>query len=442
MLIPSLKTPGLLGMCMALLALSGCGGSGDSGSKFNPNQPSSDYHPAVSISPYKDVLVRCATIERASDACRLSRLPFIGQTGVQPTKAEIMSRVVVSHDWMGTRFSQLLDALPEDIHRLFGSVTAVVIGADIRPSYYWAATGAIYLDPADLWLTASERDTISRAPDFRSDFARELNFLSLGRYVVGNNYAWDYYPLDGTASSRPLSAIVRPMAALLFHELAHANDFIPPSRLHQVNSNNRPAEQVNAFIEHLPSVDLASRMPLTSAMLYDLAKVMYQGDKASNAQKLLDAQTVGAHFASDGANETYAYSSMYEDTAMLFEEVMMKYHFNVDREIAFTDAPTTADAYCDAYMVRWGVRNRVADPLIQARAAMVVSQLLNRTDVSAYFANLPATRPMVNGKDWCANLSEYTASGAAKASLRTPEPRPRPDDLNPRREHPHTHLPH
>jgi len=422
------------GFCFSFLTalallLSGCG-DGDDNRDTGPNPPqgsSSSYQVAVVSSPYRDHLVKCALIEQASSACRLSTLPYVGQTTANPTKADIMARVIVSHGWMATRFSQLLDQLPEDIYQLFGSITVVVIGAEIRPSYYWGATGAIYLDPADLWLTAAERDTISRVPDYRSDFARELNFVNLGRSVIGNNYAWDYYPLDGEETSRPLSAIVKPMASLLFHELAHANDFVPPGLMYRVNSNNRPLDQANAFHADTPSVELSNRNPLSSHLLYDLAAVMYKGSKATANQKAVTAEQVGYNFANDGANDIYAYSAIYEDTAMLFEELMMKHHFSVDREIAFTDAPPQ-NAYCDAYVVRWGVRNRIGDPLVKSRAELIARQLLDRTDVTIYFNNLPSPTPMVAGKDWCANLAEF--GGVSANSLQKAQPHYlRPDDL-------------
>src|SRR5690606_5537074 len=102
------------GICLALvtgiaLTLSGCGGGNDDNSDrvVNRNPPQgANYQPALSISPYKDQLVHCPLIERSADACRLSTLPYIGQATTSPTKADIMARVVVSHAWMGTRFSQ------------------------------------------------------------------------------------------------------------------------------------------------------------------------------------------------------------------------------------------------------------------------------------------------------------------------------------------------
>jgi hypothetical protein len=418
-----------------LLLVTACGG----GDKTDTVPQYGEFRPAVSNSAYKDDLVRCATIEESSNACHLNRLPFIGQETNSPTKANIMARVIVSHTWMAGRFSELLDEMPDDIYQLFGGVTAIVIGADIRPSYYWAVTGAIYLDPADLWLTSAERNTISKAPDYRSEFARELAFSSYWRYVQGNNYAWNSYSLDGNVSSRPISEIVRPMAALLFHELAHANDFIPPVLITTVNPQNTPLAQAIAFENNNISVSLANQSPLTSVMLYGLAQVMFRGEDATDAQKMLDAETVGLEFGADGASDTYAYSSRAEDTAMLFEEVMMKYHFDVDRELAFTDAPFEYSD-CSALIVRWGKRNRIGEAAIKARAEIVVQQLLDRNSVSTYFADIPDSTPMINGVDWCNNLAQFgNANPVQQKMSRQPIPA---GDLHQQRHPGHTHPLH
>lgn len=420
-----------------LLATTACGGGGNDGANHDDTpkktiiKPLADgvFRPASSDALYKDVLVPCITIDEIADACRISRLPFIGQETATPTKADILARTIVSHPWMATRFGQLLDEMPNDVLKMFRGVTGIAIGADIRPSYYWAGSGAIYLDPADLWLTAAERSTISKAPDYRGEFSRDLAFTVLWRYVQGNDYAWDYYALNSTVSSRPLSAIVKPMAALLFHELAHANDFIPPARLAVINRQNTPIDQAIDFEEDNISVDLIARAPLNSQMLYGLAEVRYHGVTATPEQRQLTAQTVGLEFEIDGANDDYAYASLFEDTAMLFEEVMMKYHFNVDREIAFTDAPFTENASCDANVVRWGQRNRIGNPTVTARAEIVVQQLLDSADTSAYFANIPPPRNMVDGMDWCANLTAFARTNNDAHIQKSSRQTLRPTDL-------------
>jgi hypothetical protein len=398
--------------CIVLL-ITACGGGGDGSGRnsiFSTN-PDGDFRPADSTSAYKSVLVKCITAEKESEICRLSQLPFIGQSFQKPTKADILARTVVTHPWMAERFGQLLDQMPGDILLLFRGVTGIAIGADIRPSYYWGGTGAIYLDPADLWLNDTERKTISNEPDFREGFAKELKFSSPWRYVKDGRYAWEYYSLDGAESTRPLSAIVLPMAALLFHELAHANDNMPPVLLSQVNSQNFPWQQIDANDRSAASTDLTARNPLTSAEMFGLAKVMFHGDKASEIQKLLSPAQVGAYFEIDGASDTYNYSSQYEDTAMLFEEVMMKYHFQVNRELAYADSGDT----CETVIVRWGQRNRIGNETVKARAQIVVPQLLGITDTTKYFSAIAQPVAMQNGISWCDSVARFSpVSGAGK----------------------------
>lgn len=405
---------------IALLTACGGGGSSSGSSAFGSNISTTasnnsvtdgTFRPAVASSPYNTTIVDCVKIvnDNSASNCKLSTLPFIGQKSSLPTKADILAQTIVSHPWMATRFEQLLDQMPQDIFLLFRGVTAVVIGADIRPSHYRSDTGAIYLDPADLWLIASERATISKVEDYRSGFSNGLAFRSLWRFVQGKTDAFGNFPLDGAISSRAISDIVRPMADLLFHELAHANDFMPPAYVTQLNSQLTPAGAISSLASARISTGLTTQIPLNSQMQFNLGKIMFQGVTATDAQKKLTAEQVGLDFSIDGANDSYNYSSQFEDTAMLFEEVMMKYHYNVDREVAFTDAPPATGATCANYVVRWGVINRIGEPLVKSRAQVIVQKLLGINDSTAYFAALPAPRTMLIGVDWCNNLTSMNS---------------------------------
>lgn len=407
------------------LFFSSCGGGGGSSGKIIA-PPVSKFKPAQLNSPHSDVLVGCLDTTTSTALCKLSVLPFIGQTTNSPTKADILARTLTTHPWMATRFGELLDRMPSDMLLLFRGVTGVAIGADIRPSYYDPSTGAIYLDPADLWLNLTERNTISRTPDYRSDFGRELDFVPPWRYVKGNSYAWNYYSLESPVNARSLDEIVLPMAQLLFHELAHANDIMPPALLALVDPQSTPEARLTAVTSTAISTGLTTSMPLTSSVMHDLGNVLFRGATATTAQKQLTAGQVGLAFAVDGASDTYAYSSQWEDTAMLFEEVMMKYHFNVDRDLAFTDAPTYANAPCSAYVVRWGVRNRIGNELVKARAKVVVQQLLGRSSADNYFAAIPTPRSMQIGLDWCVNISINNFSAGETPRLEKTSNQPMP----------------
>lgn len=420
----------------AIIALlSACGGGGGGGSPLeitnNNNTPADGVlRPAVADSLYKSNIVSCTSINDKDDPvtnCKLTTLPFIGQVSSAPTKATILAQTVVSHPWMATRFGQLLDQMPTDIFQLFRGVTAIVISADIRPSHYRPDTGAIYLDPADLWLIKSERDTISQEEDFRSGFSNGLGFRSLWRYVKGGQDAFGYFPLNGPVTSRSINDIVPPMADLLFHELAHANDFMQPASLAQLNSQLTAQAAIESVASARISTSLRIQAPLTSQMQFGLADVMFWGEKATTDQKLLTPIQVGLDFEVDGANDSYNYSSQYEDVAVLLEEVLMKYHYQVDRQVAFTDAPPATNVTCADYVVRWGVNNRIGQPLVKARAQLIVQKLLGVTDTTKYFAALPTPHSMKIGVDWCNNLNSSNFANHSEGVLQKPSQAPIPE---------------
>ena len=386
-----------------LLALGGCGGGG--GTTTNGGSPPdlADVAVYAADSPYALVLKECATATAEADLCTLATLPLIGAAAPDPTVADVMDRVLVSHPWMGERFAQVLEQLPPDLLILFKGVTAVVIDADIRPSYYDAGNAALYLDPADLWLTNEEKATISQAPDYRNDFGAQLQFVPLTRYVLGDSYAYSYYPLDGTAT-RQLSDILYPMARLLYHELAHANDYLPPALQPGLDPQLTPYRAELSVAADSVAAHLYAVSPLTSGFWKDLGRVLYAGVPPSTEQLGYSAAQVGSEFAADVAGDPYGYSTAHEDVAMLFEATMMKYHFGIDRDTAFTDRPATATPACDDYLVQWGVRRRIGDPAVKPRAAQVAAELLPGSDLGAFFAALPAPTPLVDGQGWCANL--------------------------------------
>ena len=60
--------------------------------------------------------------------------------GETPTFDRVMDRVVVSHRWMGERLEEVLRRAPDDLLRVLGAISAIVIDADVRPSFYWPLT--------------------------------------------------------------------------------------------------------------------------------------------------------------------------------------------------------------------------------------------------------------------------------------------------------------
>lgn len=436
--------PGLLfPLYLAVATITACGGGGGSSqpavatpATALPPPPPADpeLRPAAAQGQYAGVLVDCVEASSAGESCPLTTLPLLGQQTGNPTVDDVLARTVISHEWMATRLREVLQVLPADILSLMQAVTAVVVAGDIRPSYYSPRTGAIHIDPAHLWLTNDEKASISRDPDYRADFAHDLAFVSLYRYVAGTGYAWDYFDLGGF-ETRALGDIEKPVAAMLFHELAHANDAFPPNEIPGLDRSLSFADALLSIEERQISRQLAAFQPLTSQLWMDLAAVMYEGAIATTAQRQLSASQVGLELENDGASDDYAYTDHWEDLAMLFEEVMMHHHYGIDREIAYTNMPTGDDTnYCDFYIIRWGVRNRVGDPLVLSRAEFGLQLLLDRADVSPYLDAVPTQWHMAENRNWCSIQPRADAPGqfaakpgATTQSARSAGTRMRPD---------------
>ena len=359
-------------------------------------------------SPYANVLANCVyknTIDFRT-TCRLNELPLIAQDTLTPTINDIMDRVVVSHDWMGQRFQEFLKNYDNhgDFKNLLRATTAIVISYDVRPSYYWAVTGAIHLDPNNLWLTPDERDTINQAPDFRASFGDSLNFVMPWRYVKNNNYASFFYPEDSRVT-RDASDGADNLAALMYHELAHANDYFPKSSWQSLQSSDRILDAANKIIEStgIQSSLLATALPLNGGEMYRLAQVRYQGETATAAEQSYSPSDVAGFFSPEHAPHFYNYSSEREDYAMLFDELMMKVRFNVDRDIAITNQPQSAE---EEYIVTWGQRGRIGEANIKPRVEYVTRRILPEyTTVSQDINNLEAPIAMQTGKTWAENLA-------------------------------------
>jgi hypothetical protein len=384
--------------------LTSCGGGGSSDNKIAPLY---DVYP-YSSSP--DANLNCALqlSDNPESSCRLEKLPLIGTQTTNPSKQDIKNRLLVSHDWMGSRFMQLLDEMPDDIRLMLRSVTAIVIADNIRPSFYTTQTAAIYLDPKNLWLTDSEENTTSDAGDFRSGFSNALNFTSLSRYLRPDGSA-AYIP-----ESRTLDDLTFPLARLLYHELAHANTFLPPSTHKKINPQHRVFEAVEDFLSQNAGVQIKNSLPLQSETMKELAYVMYRGETATDDLKSLSATQVGDAMASDRASDDYAYvpfrdDIFYEDVAMLFEELMAKYHFDHDREIAYANASNSI--YCEPYILQWGQTGRIGDSNVKEAARITVKALIPELDLDTFIDNLDAPLQTSVGINWCEALNKKLGKG-------------------------------
>jgi hypothetical protein len=400
-----------------LFTLYSCGGgsSGDSDSSVTnspeTNPDFSDLQPYIPNGPYAAQLKNCVSIINTADSCTLNQLPPIGLDSTTPTIDDILNHLVVSHMWMGDRMRDLLEMMPADMLLMLRSNTAIVIDADIRPAYFWQLTGAIYIDPAFLWTTNEEKATIDPTEDFRSSFGDELQFKRLWRYIIDNEYAWSSDPLTGTEERTNADNLVL-TTWLFYHELAHANDCMPSVELSGLSRSSSYYQNYlnisnsgKCIHDRLTAMD-----PLTSTLWSSLAGVLYQGDSPSTEQMSYSAEFVASEFITDVASDTYSYSSVWEDTAMLFEEILMKKNFNADRDIVFLDFYDTFS--CEEAIVKWGQRGRLGDAAVIERAKFIVAEILPEIDLTEFFANQPAPFSIPTDISYC--TTDYSVQNAGK----------------------------
>jgi hypothetical protein len=368
-------------------------------------------YPYRAAGPYASALVPCVyeSTQRNNVLCPLTRMPFLAQEapGGIPSIEQVMNRVIVSHDWMGKNFEDFLRAHDTrgDFRRMLSSVTAVVIGSHIRPSFYYAGTGAIYLDADEFWLTAEERDTVNEAPDFRSNFGKDLQFSSPWRYTKDN--ASIFANADPRARTpRTQGQLLREAGWLLFHELGHALDFMPPSQYGSLFTASSAWGNIATRLNNnqLTSDIASTTYPLTSTIMSGLGQVQYQGATANATQIAYTPTQVGGFFSADLATDDYAYSTKREDTAMLLEEFLMSTRLGIRRDFAITDKAAANATSSASLVVRWGQRGRAGDARINARLRYVVSQLTPWMPLSEV-DNLAAPFNMRVGDTWSSNLT-------------------------------------
>lgn len=349
---------------------------------------------------YADVLRPCAyggeTVQRF---CTMGELPFLGEEFEEPTVEDVMSRVLVSHRWMGDSLKKRLGEFPADIRLLARSVTVIVIASDIRPAYYWAGTGAIYLDAEFFWQTPEERAVVSMEEDYRSDFGSDMRLRIPWRLVHDN------VPLGLTATGdrAPRPDRLPPfLAFLLYHELSHAADFMPVSRVSSLDPNWSPWEAISAQRAHWTSIQLMREHPLRSEMMLQLAGIFFRGAAPGPEQLALLPDDVFDALASDGAVDFYSYASPAEDVADLHDAILMSYHHGYEKDIGIvgTEGDTRAEA-----TVAWGQRGRMTDANVIDRLRFVVDEMYpgDAQELHGYLNARPAPLPMRRGDTWADN---------------------------------------
>lgn len=377
---------------------------------------SDDLFVANNNSPFKMAVEDCVYSNAIPNIprCTLSELPLIGTTSNSntPSVEQILDRTLVSHPWMAERFKYYLEnsIAGEDMRNLLRGVTAIVISYDVRPSFYWAATGAIYLDANNFWQSPDERDTLNDAPDYRANFGSELRFQVLWRYTKDNAYYPNRSYPKQERSERSFDDVEASISWLMYHELAHANDFFPSTTWATISANISPLTYYNQNGTNSDILDI--RYPLRSNEMHALAQVRFRNEPATSVQKNYDGDDIATFFTPDIAPSFYAYLTIREDFATMFERYMMLFRLDSEADVAISDSQSADD-----YGVSWGQRNRISDVALADRAVFVVNRVYPELqDVRTSLTNLPEPILMDNNKGWFENIGISPASTVSAES--------------------------
>ncbi len=397
------------GLIAAVFLLAACGGGGGGGQRNNAPAPAPAPAPPpdtgvantfafISTGPYAGVLRDCTYAGTETQTCTIGTLNFLGQDKPNPTINDVMERVLVSHTWMGENIRAALQQLPSDMLLMLRSVTAIVIASDIRPAFYDPETGAIYLDSAFLWLTLAQEAVVTDKEDFRSNFGDALQFKMPWRYVRNNQRLGITANPDG---SRDLTELIPVLGFLLYHELAHAVDFMPQSKMASISAS-QSVEQAILSSSFLSS-QWQSFNPLTSTQLDALADVSFAGETATATQQAIQPDELVMEFTGDGAIQYYSYLTQFEDFATMFETVMMDFHFGFKKDTGITNNTE----FSNDGLVAWGQRGRLGGqgPNSRAREAIQALYAGDLAAVETFLNGLPAPTEMTVGSTWGANLT-------------------------------------
>jgi hypothetical protein len=364
-------------------------------------------------------ILSCSKLFLNFDSCDVADIKPIGTdiTG-DISLDDIKGRLVISHDWMADSFIAALEEInDQDLMNLFKPLNTIVISYDIRPSFYHSYTASMYIDARYLWRNSEQWQTIYEQDDFRSTYQTGFIFDSFLRYVDANSNAYITWSNSYSASynSRTSAQIAPGLFKLLSHELAHANDYLPPELLSALGDSGRI---YNDYIE--PNIDindeLSDAFPLTSDLLYEAAQIAFHGSDMTDGIRITSASDAGSAFDGDGAADFYGYSTAAEDVAMLFEAFMMYKKYGAVSDVAFVSIPTVDDYKCDDYVIKWGQRNRLADPNVKQRAILAGSRILER-DITADLPSISsAPIKMETDIGWCSSQEGTTAASSQQVN--------------------------
>lgn len=324
----------------------------------------------------------CIYADTNEKSCPISKLPLIGISSGEVTVDKILDRTVISHDFLGETFKQVLLRMPTETLQLFGAVSAVVISDKINPSFYLHTSGAIYLSGRYFWRNYDEWEIVSKVSDSREGSGMPLQFIFDADYIRSGKSIYE----REDRNTQSYNEIAIKTSRLLFHELTHANDFFSPSYYKSEELDTSKTYSKDTLERWDAKKMLSHQMPekVTSTMLTRIGQILYQGEKATTTDSQTTAEEVLTEFLLDTASDNYAYSTDQEDLAMCAEESLMLAYFDAPRFLILLKLPkpyfTPPENY--VYQIAGGQKSRVLENRIKEKAFFAIENILNNSSAS------------------------------------------------------------
>lgn len=309
----------------------------------------------------------CALIDREKEACNFSDSPLIGFGKTSVTVKDIMDRTMSPNiEYMET-FKSILESMPPESLAMFGSINAVVISDRINPSYYDFISGAIYLQADFFWKKTEDKKKATQKQDYRNNFGNQLKF-TFARQYAQNGKSMDE---SSEKDSRSTEELKLPLINLLFHELAHANDFYPRSfyQSEELDQSKTYTDFLNERWEQEKVISQKLSSP-HSDILFSMGQVLFHGKEASADNLNASAEEMLNEFTNDTAADIYAYSTPREDLAMLTETSMTYHYYGYSHYSLVLARP-----YKAPYPLVGGIKNKMASPQIKERVSEVLTKI-------------------------------------------------------------------
>jgi hypothetical protein len=347
-----------------------------------------------------NTILSCTLTTSESSRCSFEELDFLIKN--KPlTISAIHERVIATDAWMQNNFKTLLAKMPNAMLALFGSITAVIIHPSVEFGFFSPSNGALFISPKLLALTQAEKNTAIERHNalFFCQKPRPWPYHYYSRYLLTDKTAFDdQLATDKTwrnvpdFNSQQLSLIDQStyaLASVLFHELAHANDFFPADALTFRNQYSSPAQWLK---QNDLSITESLLITNSSNVLKDAAKTHFEHKQPTDLLTSTSIESMALEFSRHPISDLYGHLAPAEGMAILFEEWAMKVFFNLDREVAFIEPINPEQQGCSNLIFHQGQINRLLDNERLSKATNIAKSLLTTINIDQLPPLIPAKK--------------------------------------------------